>query len=177
MRNFFYQLALYLSRISSVFSSEKYLHRERFAYPHELGHLSAAKPDAFGLILGADHFGRILQITQSPKRKKLGNVLKVGPSQCGKSTDFKFQLRHWKGSVIANDIKGELSRDTAKIRSAFSDIYFIHPTGTGNRHDPLWEKQTSMSCTPSPSSSSMNQEKAKALRLPKKPPRCSPCSF
>src|SRR5687767_6319049 len=124
MRNFFYQLSLVESRITAHFSQEKYLHPERFAYSHEFAHLSLAQPYDYGLFLGMDQFERFLQITP-PKRGNLGNVLHIVPSGGGKSTGFKTQLQHWKGSAIVNDIKGELSRDTAYIRREFSDVYFI----------------------------------------------------
>ena len=137
MKNFYYNLSIIQSRLLSHFASEKSLGNERFALPHEVAHLSSEKPHAYGLILGVDHFGRILQITATKNRPNLGNVLKVAPSQGGKSTDFKEQLRHFKGSVIANDIKAELSRDTAEIRAEFSDIYYINPLGKGVIND-LW---------------------------------------
>jgi type IV secretory pathway TraG/TraD family ATPase VirD4 len=144
MKNFYYNLNIFHSRLSAYFANEKYLRNERFAHPHEVAHLSSEKPHDYGLILGVDHFGRYLQITPTENRPNLGNVLKVGPSQSGKSTDFKRQLCTWKGSVIANDIKGELSRDTADIRAQFSDVYFIDPTDPDKSHkfDPLWGKTT-----------------------------------
>ena len=137
---FYYHLSILQSRLSSHFASEKSLGTERFALPHEVAHLSSEKAHDYGLILGVDQFGRTLQITPTKNRPNLGNVLKVAPSQGGKSTDFKKQLRHFKGSVIANDIKGELSRDTAHIRAQFSDVYYINPLGNGNKFDPLFGK-------------------------------------
>ena len=137
MKNFYYNLSLLQSRLASHFASEKAFGNERFALAHEVAHLSSEKPHDYGLILGVDPFGRLLQITATKNRPNLGNVLKVAPSQGGKSTDFKKQLRHFKGSVIANDIKWELSRDTADIRAEFSDIYYINPLGNGNKFNPL----------------------------------------
>jgi type IV secretory pathway TraG/TraD family ATPase VirD4 len=142
MKNFYYNLSIVQSRLASHFASEKSLGTERFALPHEIAQLSFETPHDYGLILGADHFRRTLQIIPTQNRPNLGNVLKVAPSQGGKSTDFKKQLRRWKGSVIANDIKGELSRDTAEIRAEFSDIYYINPLGNGNKFDPLSGKTT-----------------------------------
>jgi type IV secretory pathway TraG/TraD family ATPase VirD4 len=142
MKNFYYNLSIVQSRLASHFASEKSFANERFALAHEIAHLSNEKPHDYGLILGVDHFGRTLQITATKNRPNLGNVLKVAPSQGGKSTDFKKQLCHWKGSVIVNDIKEELSRDTADIRAEFSDIYFVNPLGNGNKFDPLFGKTT-----------------------------------
>jgi type IV secretion system protein VirD4 len=140
LKNFFYHTHILHSRLSHFFSSEKPgLSHERFALPHELIRLSHTKPDDFGLILGNDEYGRILQIT-TKTRKQLGNVLKVAPSQGGKSTDFKHQLIHWKGSAIVNDIKGELSRDTAQERAKFSAIHSIDLTGNGASFNPLQGK-------------------------------------
>jgi hypothetical protein len=53
MKNFFYHLSLLESRITAHFSQEKYLHPERFSYPHEFAHLSFAKPHDYGLFLEA----------------------------------------------------------------------------------------------------------------------------
>ncbi len=140
MKNFFYHLSLLESRITAHVSQEKYLHPERFSYPHEFAHLSFAQPHDYGLFLGMDQFDRIIQITGTPKRQSLGNVLYIVPSQGGKSTGFKRQLEHWKGSAIVNDIKGELSRDTAHIRRGFSDVYFIDLTGNGDHFNPVQGK-------------------------------------
>jgi hypothetical protein len=84
MKNFFYQLSLLESRITAHFSQEKYLHPKRFSYPHEFAHLSFAKPHDYGLFLGMNQFDRIIQITGTPKRQSLGNVLHIVPSQGGK---------------------------------------------------------------------------------------------
>ena len=142
MKNFLYHLSLIKSWISAQFSQQKYLHSERFSYPHERIAFSTETPSDYGLLLGIDEFGRYLQVTTNKKRKQLGNVLKVAPSQGGKSTGFKHQLKHWKGSVIVNDIKGELDAETSDIRAEFSDIYRIDLTGGGNKFDPLMGKET-----------------------------------
>jgi hypothetical protein len=142
MKNFLYHLSLIKSWISAQFSQQKYLHSERFSYPHERIAFSTETPSDDDLLLGIDEFGRYLQVTTNKKRKQLGNVLKVAPSQGGKSTGFKHQLKHWKGSVIINDIKGELDDETSDIRAAFSDIYRIDLTGGGNKFDPLMGKET-----------------------------------
>ena len=89
MKNFYYHLSILQSRFASHFASEKSLGTERFALPHEVAHLSSEKAHDYGLILGVDQFGRTLQITPTKNRPNLGNVLKVAPSQGGKSTDFK----------------------------------------------------------------------------------------
>jgi type IV secretory pathway TraG/TraD family ATPase VirD4 len=118
------------------------LHAERFSYPHERIAFSTETPSDDDLLLGIDEFGRYLQVTTNKRRKQLGNVLKVAPSQGGKSTGFKHQLKHWKGSVIVNDIKGELDAETSDIRAAFSDIYRLDLTGGGNKFDPLMGAST-----------------------------------
>jgi type IV secretory pathway TraG/TraD family ATPase VirD4 len=143
MKNFFYNLSILQSHLSEHFSSEKYLHNERYALPHERTGFSAETPSDYGLLLGVDEFGRYLQITTSKKRKQLGNVLYAAPSQKGKSNTFKHQLKHWKGSVIVNNIKaGELDEETSEIRAGFSDIYRIDLQGGGNHFDPLMGKNT-----------------------------------
>jgi hypothetical protein len=64
MKNFYYNLSIVQSRLASHFASEKSFGTERFALPHEIAHLSLEKPHDYGLILGADHFRRILQIIE-----------------------------------------------------------------------------------------------------------------
>jgi hypothetical protein len=142
MKNFFYNLSIMQSRISAYFSSEKYLHNERYALPHECTGFSAETPSDYGLLLGMDEFGRYLQITTNETRKQLGHVLDVFPTQAGKSTKYKHQAKHWKGSFICNDIKGEIDADTSDIRAEFSDVYRIDLTGGENKFDPLMGKET-----------------------------------
>ena len=81
MKNFYYNLSIMQSRLSEHFSSEKYLHNERYSLPHERTGFSAETPSDYGLLLGMDEFGRYLQITTNKKRKQLGNVLYAAPSQ------------------------------------------------------------------------------------------------
>jgi type IV secretory pathway TraG/TraD family ATPase VirD4 len=142
MKNFFYHLSLLESRISAHFSQEKYLHNERFSYPHERIAFSTDTPADYGLLLGIDEFGRCLQITTNKNRKQLGNVLRIIATQGGKSTAFKHEAKYWKGSFIGNDIKGEIDADTSEIRSEFSDIYRIDLTGGGDKFDPFLGKET-----------------------------------
>jgi type IV secretion system protein VirD4 len=142
MKTFFYNLNLWQTRVRCFFSTETYLHAERFALPHELVDFSSKKPDDFGLLLGIDAFGRYLQITQTKKRKRLGNLLLCAPTGGGKTTDFKHQLVHWKGSAIVNDNKGDLYADTADPRREFSDVYSLDFQGGGNQFDPLLGKHT-----------------------------------
>jgi hypothetical protein len=142
MKNFYYNLHILHSRLSAHLSKETHLHKARFAYDHELAPLSRPYYSSSSLLLGLDRFNHVLQVTPTPQRPKLGNLMDVGPSQCGKSTHFVRQLHKWGYSVIANDIKGDLSRETAEFRRLFSDVYFIDPTGWGHRHDPLIGKNT-----------------------------------
>ena len=142
MKNLKYNLALFFSYISSILDKQQHLHNERFSYPHERIAFSTDRPADYGILLGIDEFKRYLQITVNKKRKQLGNVLDVTPTQGGKSTKYKHQLKFWKGSAIVNDIKGEIDAETSDIRSEFSDIYRIDLTGGGNKFDPLMGKQT-----------------------------------
>ena len=79
MKNFFYHLSLLESRITAHFSQEKYLHPERFSYPHEFAYLSFSQPHDDGLFLGMDPFDRILQITATPKRQSLDHGIDLIP--------------------------------------------------------------------------------------------------
>src|SRR5687768_13968111 len=100
MKNLYYNLSVFNSRISQFFSSAHTLHPERFSLPHEHASFSVDTPSNYGLLLGIDEFGRYLQITTNKDRKQLGNVLRVMPTQRGKSTTFKHEAVHWKGSFI-----------------------------------------------------------------------------
>jgi type IV secretion system protein VirD4 len=53
-------------------------------------------------------------------RRELAHALIVGPPRSGKGLLAVSQLLTWEGSVIVNDLKGELFEATAGYRSRFS---------------------------------------------------------
>jgi type IV secretory pathway TraG/TraD family ATPase VirD4 len=56
------------------------------------------------------------------------------------------QLLTWEGSVIVNDLKGELFDLTAGYRSRFSHIVVIDPRGLGQQFDPLAGRTSEDEC-------------------------------
>ena len=111
MKNFWYHLSLIKSWIYAQFSQQKYLHAERFSYPHERIAFSTETPSEDDLLLGIDEFGRYLQVTTNKRRKQLGNVLKVASSPaipgrhltCWKQKAYFLRFRKHKSNKI-NDI-------------------------------------------------------------------------
>ena len=76
MKNFYYHLSLLKSRSSAYFSSEKYLHSERFSYPHECRAFSTDTPDDYGILLGIDEFGRHLQIATNKEAEAIRKCIR-----------------------------------------------------------------------------------------------------
>jgi type IV secretion system protein VirD4 len=63
-------------------------------------------------------------------------MLICAPTRAGKGLLAVSQLLTWKGSVIVNDIKGDLFTQTAGYRSTLGKVFVIDPTGLGNRYTP-----------------------------------------
>ena len=65
-------------------------------------------------------------------------MLVVAPTRGGKGLLATTQLFTWGGSVIVNDLKGDLFTYTAGYRATLGDVYVINPIkGIGHRYDPL----------------------------------------
>ena len=140
-----YGLLVPLSRLSAALSHGHQLHKARFARLHELTSMQAGSPPEkpeTSLILGMGKFGRVLRVLPTRTRRELGNLLVVAPTRGGKGLLATSQLLTWRGSVIVNDIKGELFAQTAGYRSTLGPVYVIDPTGIGHRYDPLLGKKT-----------------------------------
>jgi type IV secretion system protein VirD4 len=141
-----YGLLVALNRVSAaLFPSRKHLHHARFAHLHELASLQAGNapgdPET-SLLLGVGELGRMLRVRPTKARRELGNLLVVAPTRGGKGLLATSQLLTWRGSVVVNDIKGELFAQTAGYRSTLGPVYVLDPTGVGHRYDPLLGKQT-----------------------------------
>ena len=141
-----YGLLVALNRLSAALSpSRKHLHHARFAHLHELASLQAGNapgdPET-SLLLGVGELGRMLRVRPTRTRRELGNLLVVAPTRGGKGLLATSQLLTWQGSVVVNDIKGELFAQTAGYRSTLGPVYVIDPTGVGHRYDPLLGKKT-----------------------------------
>jgi type IV secretion system protein VirD4 len=61
----------------------------------------------------------------------------VGPTRCGKGLLATSLLTTYGGSVIVNDIKGDLYERTAGYRATLGPVIVIDPTGVGSRYDPV----------------------------------------
>src|ERR687884_603021 len=92
---------------------------------------------ADGLLLCQDKRRRFLAVRPTPEKRELGNLLVVGPTRCGKGLLATSLLTTYGGSVIVNDIKGELYSRTAGYRATLGPVIVIDPTGVGHRFDPI----------------------------------------
>src|SRR5688572_28886478 len=131
-----YYSSLWLNHLSAWFQTQKHLHRDRFATDYEVKSLSHEA--SYGLVLGLDRYGQTLIVEATPERPHLGHLAILGSTGAGKTTREVEQLQRWKGHVIVNDPKCDLSEKTAEIRKAFSDVFFFAPSeGAGDTYDPL----------------------------------------
>ena len=128
--------SFWFSRLLALFSSQRHLYTDRFATKAEmqpLGH-----DTSYGLVLGVDDAGRTLSVEATEERPYLEHLAVFGPTGAGKTRREIRQLKTWKGSVIVNDPKCDLSNETAEFRQAFSTILYFAPSeGKGHTYDPL----------------------------------------
>jgi type IV secretory pathway TraG/TraD family ATPase VirD4 len=131
-----------LSRLASPRTSHN-LHHARFSYPHELERLrSPTWHTETGVLLGVSTFKQPVIVRPTPDRRELGNLLVTAPTRGGKGLLAISQLLTWPHSVIVNDIKGELYRQTAGYRKTLGKVYVINVQGYGQQYDPLAGKET-----------------------------------
>ena len=169
-----YGLLVALNRLSAALSpSRKHLHHARFAQLHELASLQAGNapgdPET-SLLLGVGELGRMLRVRPTQARRELGNLLVVAPTRGGKGLLATSQLLTWQGSVVVNDIKGELFAQTAGYRSTLGPVYVLDPTGVGHRYDPLLGKKTRTSFSPRQPTCCSSRMKGRGPSSPSAPP-------
>ncbi len=121
---------------------DKRLHRARFARLDELTGITSSTPHPTSLLLGVNRFKQFFLVRSTKERRELGNMLIVGPTRSGKGLLATSQLLTWGGSVVINDIKGDLFTATAGYRSSLGPVFVLDPTGVGHRYDPLQSKKT-----------------------------------
>jgi len=122
---------------------DKRLHKARFAAFDEKGSLLASEPPPSSLLLGVNLLKQFYVVRPTPTRRELGNVLVVAPTRGGKGLLATTQLFTWGGSVIVNDLKGDLFNYTAGYRATVGPVIVINPIkGRGHRYDPLASYQT-----------------------------------
>jgi len=117
----------------------------RWATRQDLRPLLADRPPARGLLLGRQERAWVA-VQPTALRRELAHTLVVGPTRSGKGLLAVSQLLTWEGSVIVNDLKGELFDATAGYRSTFSRIVVVDPRGLGQRFDPLAGRTSEDEC-------------------------------
>src|SRR6266487_1301399 len=103
---------------------DKRLHKSRFAAFDEKGAILASVPPPHSLLFGVNLLKQFYVVRPTQTRRELGNMLVVAPTRGG--------------SVIVNDLKGDLFKYTAGFRATLGDVYVINPIkGIGHSYDPL----------------------------------------
>jgi type IV secretory pathway TraG/TraD family ATPase VirD4 len=124
------------NRLTALLWPQKPLHTDRFATAPEVKNL--VHQTANGLVLGIDRFGRLLTVQASKERPHLGHLAVFGPTGAGKTTRGEEQIRRWKGPIIVNDPKFQLSNATAESRKKLGKVFFFSPSeGRGDTYDPF----------------------------------------
>jgi type IV secretion system protein VirD4 len=137
VKRFFYPLALVLSWWNAHFAKTDALYKDRFASDHEVADLSTDSLPNDSLILGINHFSRILHVRATENRQHLGNILIEAPTGGGKGLLAVSQLLTWQGSAVVFDLKGDLYDQTAGYRRGIGDVFRVDTRGFGDPYDPL----------------------------------------
>lgn len=75
-------------------------------------------------------------VTKPPKVE--GHTLIVGGPGSGKTRGVVIPtLLKWEGSVLAIDVKGELTEKTGDRRKQFGNVFVFNPEGNGDCYDPV----------------------------------------
>jgi type IV secretion system protein VirD4 len=130
-----------MSRINAQCAEQSNLHPSKFAQLHHVAPLLERRRQE-ALLLAIGPYNKPIRVQPTPKKPKIGNVLDIGTSQCGKSTRSIAQDLEWAGSLIVNDIKREMRNNTAGWRSLLGPTFTIDTSGRGNRFDPLEGRNT-----------------------------------
>jgi type IV secretion system protein VirD4 len=140
IQRFFYRLAVFVSWWHALFPKDTALHKDRFALPHEVADLTTDSLPTESLLLGVNHFSRILHVKATPKRRELGNILIEAPTGGGKGLLAVSQLLSWGSSAVVFDIKGDLYKQTAGYRATLGPVFRFDTRGFGHTYDPLHGK-------------------------------------
>ena len=147
VKRFFYPFAVFLSWVHAsrvwklLFPKPETLHKDRFAFTHEVSDLSTDTLPIDSLLFGVNQFSRILRVTATPKRRELGNILIEAPTGGGKGLLAVCQLLTWDSSAIVFDIKGDLYKQTAGYRQTLGPVYRFDTRGQGHCFDPFHGKE------------------------------------
>src|SRR3954469_5359265 len=129
------RLSMMYEELTGAFSHKHRLHPERFAKNSEVDEILSSQLDGEHLLLGIGDYGHVFRVRSTTDRKELGNMLIVGRTRCGKGLLANSQILTWPGSIIVNDIKGELYQQTAGFRKTLGPVFVIDPEGFGSQHD------------------------------------------
>jgi hypothetical protein len=172
VKRFFYPLALVLSWWSAHFSKSDALYKDRFASDHETADLSTDTLPTDSLILGINHFSRIMHVRATESRQHLGNILIEAPTGGGKGLLAVSQLLTWQGSAVVFDLKGDLYEQTAGYRKGIGNVFRVDTRGYG---DPMTRSKERLQKTiyiPWQSTCYMSPMRATARHLRNAPRKC-----
>src|SRR3954465_9189080 len=136
-----FRLDTFMSRMHEQYAEKSNLHPSKFAQLHHVAPLLERRRHE-ALLLAISPYNKPIRVQPTLKKPKIGNVLDIGTSQCGKSTKSVAQDLDWVGSLVTNDIKREMRTKTAGWRSLLGPTFTIDTTGRGNRFDPLEGRNT-----------------------------------
>jgi type IV secretion system protein VirD4 len=140
IKRLLFRLAVFLSWWNALVAKSEALHKARFALDHEVADLTTDSLPSNSLLLGINHFGRIVHVKATAKRRELGNILIEAPTGGGKGLLAVSQLLTWGGSAVVFDIKGDLYKQTAGYRRTLGPVFRFDTRGYGDPYDPLQGK-------------------------------------
>jgi type IV secretion system protein VirD4 len=126
----------FVSRVTEQYGEKSNLHPAKFAKLHDVAPLLKRRRHE-ALLLAMGPYERPIRIQPTLTKPRIGNVLDIGTSQCGKSTRAIAQDLDWVGSLVVNDIKRENRTKTAGWRSLLGPVFTVSTDGRGNSYDPL----------------------------------------
>jgi type IV secretion system protein VirD4 len=135
MKRFLHTISIILSWVSTLFP-------QAHALDHEVADLTTGTLPTDSLLLGVNHFSRILHVRATPKRRELGNMLIQAPTGGGKGLLAVCQLLTWGSSAIVFDIKGDLYKQTAGYRATLGPVFRFDTRGRGDCYDPFRGKHS-----------------------------------
>jgi len=117
------------------------VYTSKWAEPKDLGaYLQPQTLDATAVLFAATQAGLLGVRPGSGGRREYGHVLFCGPTRSGKSVALNANLAQWGGSAVLLDIKGELYRQTAGVRSQRGEVFLLSTEGKGLggvQYDPI----------------------------------------
>ena len=118
------------------------VYTSKWAEPGDLkAYLQPQTLDATAVLFANTQAGLLGVRPGSGGRREYGHVLFCGPTRSGKSVALNANLAQWGGSAALLDIKGELYRQTAGVRSRRGEVFLLSTegitSGNGVQYDPI----------------------------------------